>query len=407
MGVYFLKTIYYPHFDLENKGFFRVAPNHVLNIKLLSLLADKILIRSSHLLNTQLTNLHIIENELYDFILDGKVETAIYNTHDTLEDYFENKIEETVYSNLRHDYKIKSDYLKNRIFNNNPQLIYIDNEFERQNFHLIYTETNLIKAKQSSNRYLIRSAQEFQEEMYKRMNQKGTYLNLSEVDIMIYDLIKKGKIKKSHYNFFLDNQIGTYYYCGSMASSSTVAYNPYFQNIQFEKISSHIEYTSSYVYDPEFLLNILLRLKIINTAEDIEKLSSKDIDLIHKQKAWKWFQEIFSVLYNDAITFDEFTKREEDIQKKIEKIKKFVFGLSLGAVSDAAISSIVGMFLFGHVAGAISLILSLLIEDSKMIQQFQESTTDRIIERIYATKEPFYVITSKIKRIVNDMANEK
>lgn len=401
-----MKTIYYPHFDLENKGLLRVSPNHVLNIKLLTLLADKILIRSSHLLDTQLMNLHIIENKLYDFILDGKVETVIYNTHNTLEDYFENKIEETVNRNLQHNYRIKSDYLKNRVFNNNPHLIYIDNEYERQNFQLIYTETNLVKAQQSCNHYLIESAQEFQEEMYKRMNQKGTYLNLSEVEIMISELIKSGKIKKSHYNFFRNNQIGTYYYCGSIASSSTVAYNPYFQNIQFEKISEHIEYTSSYVYDPDFLLNVLLRLKIINNADDIEKLSSKDIDLIHKQKAWRWFQDIFSVLYNDTITFEEFIKREENTQKKIEKIKKFVFGLSLGAASDAAISSIVGMILAGHVAGAISLILSLVIDDSKIIQHFQENSTDRIIERFYATKEPFYVITSNIKRMINNMASE-
>lgn len=402
-----MKTIYYPHFDLENKGLFKVLPNHVLNIKLLTLLADKILIRPSHLLNTKLTNLHIVENELYDFILDGKVESVIYNTHDTLEDYLKNKIEETAYLDLQHDYRIKSDYLKNRIFNSNPRLICIDNEYERQNFHLIYTETNLVKAKQSCNRYLIRSAQEFQEEIYKRMNQKGTYLNSSEVDRMLAELIENGRIKKNHYNFFLNNQIGTYYYCGSLASSSIVAYNPYFQNIQFEKISSHIKYASSYVYDPDFLLNVLLRLKIINKVDDIEKLSSKDIDLIHKQKAWRWFQDIFSVLYNETITIDEFIKREEDTQKKIEKIKKFVFGLSLGAISETVISSIVGMILAGHVAGAISLILSLVVDDSKIIQRFQENTTDRIIEKIYATREPFYVITSNIKRIVNDMINEK
>ena len=64
------------------------------------------------------------------------------------------------------------------------------------------------------------------------------------------------------------------------------------------------------------------------------------------------------------------------------------------------------MILAGHVAGAISLILSLVIDDSKIIQHFQENSTDRIIERFYATKEPFYVITSNIKRMINNMASE-
>lgn len=161
------------------------------------------------------------------------------------------------------------------------------------------------------------------------------------------------------------------------------------------------------IYDPDFLLNVLLRLNIINKAEDIEKLSSKDVDAIHKEKAWKYFQEIYSEFYNNAIIFEEFIRREKDIQKKVENIKKFVFGLSFGVLTDVTISSIIGMFLVGHVAGVICSILGLFIENSKVIQMFQENTTDRIIERMYATKEPFYVITSKMKQILNDMVHDK
>lgn len=240
-----MKTIYYPHFDLENKGLLKKIPNHVLKIKLLSLIADKILIRSSHLLNTQLTNLHMIENKLNDFIKDGKVETAIYETHYTLEDYFENKIEEAADNSVRHDYRMKSDYILKSIFNNRSQLIYIDNEYERKNFYLIYTEANIHKSQQLDDYSLIESAKEFQEEIFNRTERKRSYLNLSEVDMMVFDLLKSGKISENQYSFFLHNQIGAYYYCGSIASSSIVAYNPYFQNIQFEKLSSNIEYTSS------------------------------------------------------------------------------------------------------------------------------------------------------------------
>lgn len=402
-----MKTIYYPHFDLENKGLLKKMPNHVLNIKLLSLLADKILIRSSHLLNTQLINLHMIENKLNDFIRDGKVETAIYETHYTLEDYFENKIEETTDKIVRHDYRMKSDYILKSIFNNRSQLIYIDNEYERKNFYLIFTEANIHKSQQLDDYSLIESAKEFQEEIFNRTERKRSYLNLPEVDRIIFDLLKNGKISENQYSFFLHNQIGTYYYCGSIASSSIVAYNPYFQNIQFEKLSSDIEYTSSYIYDPDFLLNVLLRLNIINKVEDIERLSSKDIDTIHREKAWKYFQEIYTEFYNNAITFEEVIKREKDIQKKIEKIKKFVFELSVGVLTDVAISSIIGMFLVGHIAGAISSILGLFIENSKVIQIFQENTTDRIIEMMYTTREPFYVITSKMKQILNNMIHDK
>lgn len=402
-----MKTIYYPHFDLENKGLLKKIPNHVLNIKLLSLLADKILIRSSHLLNTQLINLHMIENKLNDFIKDGKLETAIYETHYTLEDYFENKIEEASDSIARHDCRIKSDYILNSIFNNRTQLIYIDNEFERKNFYLIYTEANIHKSQQLDDYSLIESAKEFQEEIFNRTERKRSYLNLPEVNMIFFDLLKSGKISENQYSFFLHNQIGAYYYCGSIASSSIVAYNPYFQNIQFEKLSGDIEYTSSYIYDPDFLLNVLLRLNIINKAEDIERLSSKDIDTIHKEKAWKYFQEIYTEFYNNAIIFEEFIRREKDIQKKVEKIKKFVFGLSFGVLTDVTISSIIGMFMVGHIAAVIGSILGLFIENCKVIQIFQENTTDRIIERMYATKEPFYVITSKMKQILNDMVHDK
>lgn len=400
-------TIYYPHFDLENKGLIRTVPDHILNIKLLALIADKILIRSSHLLNSQLSYLHIMEDQLQDFIADGRIETAIYNNHSTLDDYIDCKTEETENNNLCKQYRAKGEYLKKYIFYDSSRVIYIDNQQEIENFHIFSTETSLRKAQESKNPYLIHSAQNFQEELNLRVERKGAYLNLFEANNVITDLIASGKIKKKHYNFFINNQIGAYYYCGSIANSVVTAYNPYFQDIQFEQISSGIKYRSTCVYDPNFMLNVLLGLKIINTAEDIKNLSSKDINYICEHKSWKLFQEMLSELYNDIFTINEFIKQEERVQKKVERWKKGVFDVTIGLMFGTTTSVVSGMLFEALLAGAVGTLVGLIADNMGIMRNMKKVTVDRIVDNIIASREPFYIIMDRIKQAVNRLVHEK
>lgn len=200
-----MATIYYPHLDLENKWLLQYPPDHILNIKLLTLLADDVLILSSHLLDADINQLHAIKDGLYAFIIDGKVKTVLYKGYGTLEEYLHHKTESLLDQTLRLSYQGKADYINARIFDHNSHLLSVNNEQEREQFHNIYVDTNLNKARQIGNRWLIHSALEFRDEVYKRRDQKATYLTLPEINQAIFDLMKAGRIKEPHYSFFLKN----------------------------------------------------------------------------------------------------------------------------------------------------------------------------------------------------------
>lgn len=200
-----MATIYYPHLDLENRGLLKITTDHVVNIKLLTLMADRVLVLSSHLLDAKADSLYMIKNGLSSFIADGKIETVLYNGYHTLEDYLYHKTEAITSQPLRMKYQRKADYIATQIFHNKNDFISVDNEQERAQFHNVYVDTNLNKARQTGNTWLIHSALELRDEIYKRKDQKATYLTLPEINQAIFDLVESGQIKEKYYPFFLSN----------------------------------------------------------------------------------------------------------------------------------------------------------------------------------------------------------
>ena len=224
---------------------------------------------------------------------------------------------------------------------------------------------------------------------------------------MLFELIKTGRISKLHRDFFLRNQVGAYYYCGSLAHSAIVAYNPYFVDIKYDITSKDIEYKSTEVYSPDFLLNILTGLKVINSPEDIKRLNKSDIELIRSQKAWAKFKDIFVELNNQTQTLDQILNREKKALERVEKIKQFVFNLSIG-LSDVAIGMLIDQLLAGLIMFPISLVFVFsesLIGASNFGGNMKNATTDKIIDRLIKSREPFYTITNQIKLAIERIDN--
>ena len=395
-------TIYYPYFDLENRRLISPVNNHVLNIKLLLLIADRVLILTSHLLDTNFKKLSEIINELQPYVADGEIIFPIYEGQASIDDYLNDKVDKAESVAKFNKYKVHAELLRSQLFDEKPVMINVNNIDERKRFQLIYTETNIEKAQESGKKKLIKSAKIFQDEMYKRKDTIGTYLTIFEVNALLDQLIKEKKISKSHQDFFIRNQISSYYYCGSVAHSAIVAYNPYFEDINFDKTTESIDFHSTNVYSPGFLLNILIGLEVIRNAEDISALPKESMDQIRGDIAWKEFKTIFDKLNMNAQSLDLILQREHSVEKKIDRIKKFVFCIITG-VSSTAISVIIEQLLAGFVLLAVSTIVNVLINvitDGQPIRRLRAATSDEIINRLYATKEPFYVITERIKSAV-------
>lgn len=391
-------TIYYPHFDLVSKGLL-VRQNHILNIKLLTLLCDQVLVLPSHLLDVPYDELVSLNNGLSDFFYDGKIVTSIYQGQNGIDDYYLRKIDSINDKRLQSMYRAKVDYALHHFFEE-PQIIFRDNEKEKGLFQVIYNEANNIQVKESNNQKLKHSVSVFEEEFYCRSDRKGEYLTIQDVQELTEDLIKTRKIYKAHQPFFLKNMIGAYYYCGSLANSAITAYNPYFIDIAYDKFSGAIPYKSNKIYSPDFLLDILMGLKVISDPSDILLLSSKDIDFIKHHKAWIEFRDNYYSLCGNIDDFQRMINFEVDKQKKIDKLKRIIFGVAYG-LADIPVSAIVGLITQGSwgIATAIGILLLVgnsVFAETKLHNKIQHTTTDMLIDKLKQSKEPLYVISKRI-----------
>ena len=400
--------IYYPYYDLINRGLINKNVDHILNIKLLLLLADKVLLLTSHLLNSSIIEINALSYAFHDFVADGKIVTVLYEGQNSVEDYTASKVEQQDNRLIRDQYILKSDLLLRNLFDCKPEIIQVDNSQERKQFQSLYTETNIALAKESKNKTLIQTALLFQEELQNRTEREGTSLHIDQINKLIIKLVKEKKISRNHSDFLFRNQVGAYYYCGSIAHSSVVAYNPYFLDINFGETTKNTPYHSSRAFSPEFLLNLLLGLHIINSKDDIRNLSNKDIDIIRNSSAWSSFQSTFNLLQDEADILSLLLSHEQNVQRKIDKIKKFVFAVMIG-FTENFLSYLIGVFMQGLVVSGILVLIfasSNLITDTLPIKRLKLKTSDALVDSIYAKREPLYIITQRIKNAVDNLLSE-
>lgn len=389
--------IYYPHFDLVSKGMLK-SQNHIINIKLLTLMCDQVLVLPSHLLELPLTELFSLYSTLGDFFHDGRIATSIYQGQSNIIDYYYSKVESTDDHIRKRSYQLKADFILHSLFEE-PRVIFRDNQKEKALFQIVYNDANTVQAAKTKNQKLKHSVSVFENEFINRSEAKGAYLTITDVQGMLSDLITHKQVYKSHYAFFTKNMISSYYYCGSLANSAIPAYNAYFVNIAYDDFSKSNPFHSNKIYSPDFLLNILLGLKVISNPSDILSLSSKDIDEIKHHNAWIDFRDSYHLLCLYADNLQELIDYESNKQKKIEIIKRVVFNILFSFV-DTPITGIVGLFANGFWGLAMGIILKILVPfftETKSIQLIQHRTTDIIIDRLIQTKEPLYIICCKIR----------
>ena len=391
-------TIYYPHIDLQNKGLLQGKINHSLNIKLLLLLADQVLILPSHMIDANYQILETLNRELFDFFLAGKIVGSIYANQANLNEYFREKSFFASTAKERTRIQVQADYIQQNLFEN-PILIKRDNTAERDRFQVVFNDINHSKIENTKNYRLVKAVKIFEESFYSQKEQENHLLSIQDVQFLIEDLLNKKKIARTHVSFFNQNMIGAYYYCGSFANNAITAYNPYFSDISFNMLSEHTPYRSTEIYKPEFLLNILLGLKIIDSPDDFGALQSSDYDIIKKHKAWCEFVRLYNELQENATVLEKLIEHEQGIKNKIDKAKSIVFDLLYG-FADLAVSSLIGLIIqgfFGLAIGIALMVVGAFFSNSKTSSKLQYSTSDRFIERIISSKEPMYVVNSRLR----------
>lgn len=139
-------------------------------------------------------------------------------------------------------------------------------------------------------------------------------------------------------------------------------------------------------------------LNIISNASDILLLSSKDIDAIKRNKVWTEFRDNYCALCTNTDDFQRMVDFEIEKQKKIDKIKRIMFGITYG-LPDIPISTIIGLIaqgFWGPAMGILLLVGKIYFSESRLYKRIQHATTDAFIDRLIQSKEPLYVISRRI-----------
>ena len=101
-------------------------------------------------------------------------------------------------------------------------------------------------------------------------------------------------------------------------------------------------------------------------------------------------------------------KQEEVVQKRIDKIKKLIFGSMIG-LTENLISYVMGFFIHGLVVAGISTIICVSVDnilEYRPVRKFRLLTCDCFIDSLYKKREPLYVITKRIKYTVDKLLTE-
>ena len=392
-----MRTVYYPHYDLESKGLLHNC-NHTLNIKLLLLLFDRVLLQPSHLLEIPVTALATLKFHFGDFIADGKIVASIHAEQNGLDDFYCDKLDKLALRNYDVDSIYdKSRFVINELFQTPNSVFKRDyTNKERGLFSAVFndfTENSIALAPKSR---LGNSADKLRRRVRSVGDTGDDFLAVSDV---LRDMAKNKAIPKTNIDVIYRDIISAYYYCGSLANEAVAAYNPFFLKARYDAASKSIPYRSGEALDPEFLLRVLRALNIIDSPGDLLKLDSIDYSEIKKHDAWLDFYDYFSKLYNQVTLFEYILYREKDTQQRISRIKRVLYGLVYG-VSDLAFSNAVGFALNGYAGIAFGVILmafGVLFMESRLSQKIQRYTTDNFIENIVRAREPMYVMTTRLK----------
>ncbi len=282
--------IYYTNYDLENST--KNICNHSLSIKVLLLLSNRILIPPTHFLKMGYENLDILKN-FKEVFNKGYICTSLYNGFNNVSDYLSFKIENDKNYKNTYKYRLESiDYL----FDDSKSIIKSKAEKQGGEFSSIFLDQLVIlqnNAEKSSIVNEINLAEKYISEVLF-YNKKG-FLYKAELQNELSHIKTEKKISKS----LLDNAMilidRSYYIAGATHNNSILSYTNYFEEIAMPLTYGNHQITSI-IYSVDFFIMIMKVLGIIESINDFDKLSVKDIIALKNTNEFKKFMIEYSGL---------------------------------------------------------------------------------------------------------------
>lgn len=391
-------VIYYPYFELEKDRLIQKT-NHEFNLKVLSLICDSILLPPSHLLDLSLSSLDFLKVRFKPFFDNQIFTTSVGSNQINLNEfYFEKKLQAIDWDEIKERKSLEIIEL----FNNTD--CFRKRDRTRQSFvfyehlkDLILTESEYIE-----NVFTKRKINILETEIDKILNKKGFFISKMDFDNLIDRLKGSRRLLSIQHKILKDFSNSAYYYAGGLGNNSVIGHSSYFQKIQINLLKSNTEYNPTILYNPSFFCDVLKKLRVIESEEDILKLSPLDINELRQSDAF----EKFILQYNKFSqicqqTIDNKSLRDA-ITKSIDlKIKTYKWAFSFSSfistfgllVSQDAF--ILSMYLLG--------LLESYISNFNFSKKFYAKTIDKVRSSLVERIDPFAGFCLNIERIIKEI----
>ncbi len=315
-------VIYYPYYELEKDNLIP-KPNHILNVKIFLLLADKLLIPPSHLHDARLEYIQSL-NGLHKFIDNNSIVTSVGQSNHNLKEYFFQKKYEHGNWDKREEYKA-SEVIE--LFSNVDSFRKRD-RIKQSYFFYEYLKDLLLE---NSEEFVFskRKTDILHNEIEKILDRKGYMISKTDFNELILRLKKSRKLNNIQFKTLRDFSNSAYYYAGCVGNKSHIGYSSYFQNIQISKFNSELEFGPILYYDPHFFIKVLNAIGIIDNENDIVSLSYNQINEIRQHKGFRLFIAQYNKLSKICQQSLDDSKYASTVINKIErKMKGYKWGIS-------------------------------------------------------------------------------
>ncbi len=391
-------VIYYPYFELEKDRLIQKT-NHELNLKVLSLICDSVLLPPSHLLELSLSSLDFLKAEFKLFFDNQTFTTSVGSNQTNLNEfYFEKRLQSIDWNEIKERKSCEiielfsnTDYFRKRDITRQSFVFY------EQLKDLILTESEYI-----NNVFTKRKINILETEIDKILNKKGFFISKKDFDNLIDRLKENRRLLSFQHKILKDFSNSAYYYAGGLGNNSIIGHSSYFQSVQINLLKLNTEYSPIILYNPSFFCDVLKKIKVIESDEDILKLSPTDIHELRQSDAFEKFilqYNKFSEICQQTIDNENFRNTiAKSIDLKIKTYKwafsfsSFISTLGLLVSQDAFILS---MYLLG--------LLESYISNFSFSKKFYAKTIDKVRSSLVERIDPFTGFCLNIERIIKEI----
>jgi hypothetical protein len=312
--------------------------------------------------------------------------------------YFEKKLQAVDWTKL----KEKKSYEIIELFSN------VDNfkkrDIIRQSFVFYEHLRDLVL---TENEYLIdifskRKINILEEEIDRILNKNGFLLSKTDFDVLINNLKKSRRLNPIQYRTLKDFSNSAYYLAGGLGNNSIIGYSSYFQNLKISSLKTNIEYSPTILYDPRFFCDVLKKLKVIESKEDILKLSIEDINNLRQSVAFRKF----ILQYNKFCKLCQQTIDNKNLRDKVAKNIDLKIKTYKWAISFSSFLATLGILVSQNNFALSLYFLGLLenyISDLNFSHKFYANTIDKIRCRLIERIDPFTGFFLNIEQVIKEI----